>query len=128
MAAVLILGATSDIGVAIAKKFASEKFDVLLAARKPEQLKPLESDIHIRYGVNCKSLEFDALQYDTHAGFFDALDPKPSVSICVFGILDDEELAFDLAGRPVHHADVVIGRGGLEDHLPPQGCRNRHQR
>ncbi len=45
MATVLILGATSDIGVAIAKKFASEKFDITLAARKPEQLKPLQSDI-----------------------------------------------------------------------------------
>jgi decaprenylphospho-beta-D-erythro-pentofuranosid-2-ulose 2-reductase len=95
MASVLILGATSDIGVAIARKFASHAFDVLLAARKPEQLKPLESDIRIRYGVNCSSLEFDALRYDTHAGFFNSLQPKPDVSVCVFGILDDEKLAFD---------------------------------
>jgi decaprenylphospho-beta-D-erythro-pentofuranosid-2-ulose 2-reductase len=95
MPTVLILGATSDIGVAIAKKFASEKFDVLLAARKPEQLKPLESDIRIRYGVGCSSVMFDALQYTTHAGFFRTLDPKPDVSICVFGILDDEDQAFD---------------------------------
>jgi decaprenylphospho-beta-D-erythro-pentofuranosid-2-ulose 2-reductase len=95
MATALILGATSDIGVAIAKKFASEKFDVLLAARKPEQLRPLESDIRIRYGVNCNSVEFDALQYGTHVGFFNGLDPKPQVSICVFGILVDEDLAFD---------------------------------
>ena len=63
MATALILGATSDIGMAIAKKFASEKYDVLLAARKPQQLVPLESDIHIRYGVKCSSLAFDALQY-----------------------------------------------------------------
>ena len=95
MATVLILGATSDIGVAISKKFASEKFDVLLAARKPEQLKPMESDIRIRYGVNCTALRFDALEYGTHKGFFDSLNPKPAVSICVFGIMDDEELAFD---------------------------------
>jgi decaprenylphospho-beta-D-erythro-pentofuranosid-2-ulose 2-reductase len=95
MATALILGATSDIGVAIAKKFAAEKFDVLLAARKPEQLIPMESDIRIRYGVQCKSLRFDALQYGTHAGFFDALDPQPEVSVCVFGILEDEDRAFD---------------------------------
>ncbi len=95
MATVIILGATSDIGVAIAKKFASQKFDVLLAARKPEQLKPLESDICIRYGVNCSSLPFDALQYDSHARFFNSLQPKPDVSICVFGILEDEEQAFE---------------------------------
>lgn len=95
MATVLILGAASDIGVAIAKKFASEKFDVILAARRPEQLKPLESDIEIRYGVKCSSQFFDALQYDTHLEFFNALNPKPEISICVFGILVDELLAFE---------------------------------
>jgi len=95
MATVLILGATSDIGAAIAKKFASNKFDVLLAARKPGQLGPLESDIHIRYGVNCSSLAFDALNYSSHAGFFNTLQTKPEVSICVFGVLDDEEEAFN---------------------------------
>ena len=95
MATVLILGATSDIGVAIAKKFASEKFDLLLAARKPEQLKPLESDIHIRYGANCSSLAFNALEYESHAAFFNSIHPKPDVSICVFGLLEDEEKAFD---------------------------------
>ena len=58
MATVLILGATSDIGVAIAKKFASQKFDVQLSARKPEQLKPLESDIRIRYAVDCTTVRW----------------------------------------------------------------------
>ena len=95
MATVLILGATSDIGAAIAKKFASKKFDVQLAARNPEPLRPLESDIQIRYGVNCQAIAFDALQYASHADFFNALNPKPEVSICVFGILDEEDLAFD---------------------------------
>src|SRR6266852_3116514 len=95
MATALILGATSDIGMAIAKKFASEKFDVILAARKPEQLQPLKSDINIRYGVSCRSLAFDALDYESHSGFFNSLQPKPEVSICVFGILEDEALAFD---------------------------------
>jgi decaprenylphospho-beta-D-erythro-pentofuranosid-2-ulose 2-reductase len=95
MATVLILGATSDIGVAIAKKFASSKFDVLLAARNPGPLAPLESDIRIRYGVECSSLAFDALKYDSHADFFNYLPTKPDVSICVFGVLEDEVAAFD---------------------------------
>jgi decaprenylphospho-beta-D-erythro-pentofuranosid-2-ulose 2-reductase len=95
MATVLILGSTSDIGAAIARKFASEKYDVLLAARKPEQLAPLESDIRIRYGVSCSSLAFDALRYDSHGAFFYAIPAKPEVSICVFGILDEEEAAFN---------------------------------
>lgn len=95
MATVLILGATSDIGMAIASKFASEKYDIVLAARNPEQLKPLEKDVHIRFGVNCHSIVFDALQYSSHAGFFESIQLKPETSICVFGILENENLAFD---------------------------------
>ena len=105
MATVLILGATSDIGVAIAKKFASEKFNIVLAARKPEYLKPLESDISIRYKVDCTSVAFDALRYEAHAIFFNAILPKPDISICVFGILDEEDLAFNdwnITERMIH--------------------------
>ena len=49
----------------------------------------------IRYSVNCSAHTFDGLQYDSHAAFFNSLNPKPDVSICVFGIMDDEDLAFD---------------------------------
>jgi decaprenylphospho-beta-D-erythro-pentofuranosid-2-ulose 2-reductase len=95
MATVLILGATSDIGMAIAKKFADEKFNIQLAARKPEQLAPLQSDLCIRFGVECSLHAFDALAYADHARFFNSLSPRPDISICVFGILEEEDLAFD---------------------------------
>ena len=95
MPTVLILGSTSDIGVAIARKFAENKYDVQLAARNPEQLKPLQSDIGIRYHVKCTVHAFDALQFSKHQQFFDDLNPKPDITVCVFGILDDEEQAFD---------------------------------
>jgi short-subunit dehydrogenase len=94
MPTVLILGATSDIGIALAKKWALNKFDVILAARRPELLDALESDIRVRYGVNCTSRVFDAIEYDSHRHFFDSLQPKPDVSICVFGIMDNEDQAY----------------------------------
>ncbi|MBA2745544.1 MAG: short-chain dehydrogenase, partial [Flavisolibacter sp.] len=50
MPTILLLGATSDMGFAIAKKFASEKFDVQLAARNSSVLEPHQKDIQIRYG------------------------------------------------------------------------------
>jgi short-subunit dehydrogenase len=95
MATILILGATSDIGLAIAKKFASEKFDIQLAARRPEQLEPACSDIVIRYGVRCTAYAFDALDYGGHARFFHSLGVLPDITVCVFGIMDEEDLAFD---------------------------------
>jgi decaprenylphospho-beta-D-erythro-pentofuranosid-2-ulose 2-reductase len=93
MPTVLILGATSDMATAIAKKFAENKFAVQLAARQIDPLKPLVSDLAIRYGVVCSLHVFDALQFDSHAGFFARLEPKPDVTICVFGQMVDETKA-----------------------------------
>jgi decaprenylphospho-beta-D-erythro-pentofuranosid-2-ulose 2-reductase len=91
MPTVLILGATSDIGFAIAKKFASEKYDVQLAARNVEQLRPMQSDIQIRYNVNCTIHQFDALNFSSHQSFYDSLSPKPDVTIYVIGYMNDNE-------------------------------------
>jgi short-subunit dehydrogenase len=91
MATALILGATSDIGFAIAKKFASQKFDIQLAGRKPEQLQALQTDIQIRSGVNCSVHSFDALKFETHKAFWDSLQPKPDVTIYVIGYMKDNE-------------------------------------
>ena len=93
MPVVLILGATSDMAMAIARKFASNHYDIQLAARKPDQLQPLQSDIRIRYNVNCSLHPFDAMNYSSHQQFFDALEPKPDVVICVFGYLGDANKA-----------------------------------
>ena len=93
MPVVLILGATSDMAMAIARKFASNHYDIQLAARKPDQLQPLQSDIRIRYNVNCSLHPFDAINYSSHQQFFDALEPKPDVVICVFGYLGDANKA-----------------------------------
>jgi decaprenylphospho-beta-D-erythro-pentofuranosid-2-ulose 2-reductase len=95
METVLILGATSDIGIAIAKKFAAEKYNIQLAARNPAQLDALQSDIKIRYGVECSLHAFDAVQFHTHAAFFEGLNPKPGITITVFGVMHEEEDAFN---------------------------------
>jgi short-subunit dehydrogenase len=95
MATVLILGGGSDMGMEIARKFASEKFDVQLAARRPQLLGPTCSDLAIRYGITVNAYAFDALEYDRHAAFFNSLSPVPDITICVFGILDEEALAFE---------------------------------
>jgi decaprenylphospho-beta-D-erythro-pentofuranosid-2-ulose 2-reductase len=95
MPTVLILGATSDMGIAIAKEFAENKYNIQLAARNPEQLKPAQSDIAIRYNVDCSLHAFDALQFSSHEQFFNNLTQKPDITICVFGIMDDELTAFD---------------------------------
>src|SRR6476619_1204452 len=91
MPTVLILGATSDIGFAIARKFASEKYDVQLAARNTGSLQPFQSDIEIRYGVKCTLHTFDALDFSSHTDFYNSLLPKPDVTVYVIGSMNDNE-------------------------------------
>ena len=76
MPTVLILGATSDIGFAIAKKFASQKYAIQLAARNVNQLKTFQSDIEIRFGVDCTIHSVDAENFESHQSFYNHAFPE----------------------------------------------------
>jgi decaprenylphospho-beta-D-erythro-pentofuranosid-2-ulose 2-reductase len=93
MPTALILGAASDMAGAIAKKFASKGYAVQLAARNVHRLTPLLSDIAIRYNVAATVHEFDALNYGSHEQFFNTLPGMPDVTVCVFGLLGEQEMA-----------------------------------
>lgn len=93
MATVLILGATSYMGRALAKKFASKGFDLQLAARNIDDLTPLQSDLSIRYGIHCTLHGFDAHLIDSHNSFWSNLPITPSISIVAFGYMDDNQKA-----------------------------------
>lgn len=93
MPTVLVLGAASDMAVAIARHFAANGHDIQLAARNIRRLGPLQSDIAIRSGITCTLHEFDALDFASHQPFFDSLAVKPDITICVFGYLGDNETA-----------------------------------
>jgi short-subunit dehydrogenase len=93
MPTVLILGAASDIAVAIANKFASHGYNVQLAARKVDRLLPLQSDLTIRHNCLCTLHSFDASEFSSHNQFFVNLPIKPDVTICVFGYMSDNEIA-----------------------------------
>lgn len=102
MATVLILGAASDMAIAIAEKFASEGCHIQLAARNVHRLEPMQSDLAIKYGSRVSIHEFDALDFNSHQSFVVSLRPVPDVTICVFGLLADNEQAaeqWELASR-----------------------------
>ncbi len=93
MKQVLILGATSDIAKAVAYKYASQGYDVTLAARKPEQLTETITDLEIRHATTTTAVPFEALDYTSHVDFYSNLIAKPDVVICVFGYLGTQEIA-----------------------------------
>jgi decaprenylphospho-beta-D-erythro-pentofuranosid-2-ulose 2-reductase len=93
MPTVLLLGASSDIATALARKFATEKYDLQLAARHSGRLSSLVSDLSIRYSAKATLHEFDAVDFESHARFWNNLDPKPDITICIFGYLGDQVAA-----------------------------------
>jgi short-subunit dehydrogenase len=89
---VLILGATSDIAKALAYEYASHGYSLTLAARNPERLAAVSSDIHIRHNVPVDVVAFEALDYAGHAAFYSSLKTRPDVAICAFGYLGRQEI------------------------------------
>jgi len=90
---VLILGATSDMAQAIAKKYVAEGWSLTLAALEPELLESIASDLRVRSEMGIQALEFDALDFSNHRNFYESLETKPDAVICVFGYMGDQELA-----------------------------------
>src|SRR5688572_223489 len=90
---VLILGAASDMAVAIARKFALEGYSITLAARNVEKLQAIEADLRVRHKALVSSVRFDALDFKSHQEFYNNLPERPDVVICVFGLLGDQREA-----------------------------------
>lgn len=95
---VLVLGGGSDIGLAIARRFAAEGWGVQLAARRPEALEEERADIALRHGVEVTLHRYDACDLEAAEGFFDGLDPFPRVVVSAVGWMGEQaEVAADPA-------------------------------
>lgn len=88
-APVLVLGARSDIGKAVAHEFASLGHPIQLAARNVTSLETDKTDIALRYAVDVTLHEFDALVTDSHAAFVDGLD-LPEIVVCAVGLMGEQ--------------------------------------
>ncbi len=69
---VLILGATSAIAHATARRFARDGARLVLAARDAERLAANAADLRARGATAVETVAFDALAFDQHAGVVDA--------------------------------------------------------
>ena len=96
MSKILILGATSPIARALALRFAVDGAQLFLAARDPNEVGRVASDLSVRSGVPALSGTFDAADFAAHDAFIrDAatkLGGLDGVVVC-FGTLGDEDTA-----------------------------------
>lgn len=88
---VLVIGARSDIGIAVARVFAARGFAVQLAARNAASLGDDRKDLVTRHGVNVTLHEVDALDLASHEGFVSDLPMLPDVAVCVVGYMGEQK-------------------------------------
>ena len=81
----LVVGATSDIGRAIARKLAAEGWALQLAARDPVQLTREAQDLRVRSAAAVSCHHCDVLEAEGGASLLDELDPLPDAAVCVVG-------------------------------------------
>lgn len=83
----LILGARSEIGLAIAHAFAAKGYAVQLAARNAAALEAEKADIEVRFRVPVTLHEVDALNFAAHDEFVGGLPVLPDVAVCAIGTM-----------------------------------------
>ena len=93
MSYVLIIGAKSDIGRALARAYAEQGYDIYLASRHSDDNQEFAKDIHIRFNRQAKCIDLDVLEYAEHRKFYAALEEKPLGVIAVAGYLGSQEVA-----------------------------------
>ena len=86
----LVVGATSDIGRAIARRLATEGRALQLSARALERLEPEARDIRVRTGAAVTLHHCDVRDEHGGASLLAELDPLPDVAVCVVGLLGDQ--------------------------------------
>ena len=87
----LVIGATSGIGRAIARRLAGDGYAMQLAARNPMLLKSEVQDIRVRTHAAVTLHRSDVLQADGGTSLLNELDPLPDVAVCVIGLMGDQK-------------------------------------
>lgn len=88
--AVLILGATSDIGRALAHEYAAAGANLQLAARDTDRLAQERDDLTARYGVAVGIHQLDVLDPSLDEQLIEELEPLPATTICVIGLMEPQ--------------------------------------
>jgi decaprenylphospho-beta-D-erythro-pentofuranosid-2-ulose 2-reductase len=124
----LLLGGTSEIGLAVAERYARQRpLRITLAARPSERLDAAAKRLRDA-GATVSTLPFDARQPDTHTEVIEKAfaDGDIDVTIVAFGILGDQEEAWtnvDVARElaEVNYVAAVTVGVPLAERLRKQG-------
>lgn len=91
---ILIIGATSAIAQACARRWTENGDTCFLLARSPEKCDAVAADLETRSGSKVHRATFDALDFDSHPGLIrEAWDAMDGLDVCLIahGSLGDQE-------------------------------------
>jgi decaprenylphospho-beta-D-erythro-pentofuranosid-2-ulose 2-reductase len=86
----LILGASSGMARAVARRYAEAGYRLHLAGRDLAELERDAVDLRLRSGQEVSCHPFDVLDLATHEVLLDALDGLPDVALCAVGLMADQ--------------------------------------
>jgi decaprenylphospho-beta-D-erythro-pentofuranosid-2-ulose 2-reductase len=90
---ILVIGGTSDIGHAIALRYAKAGWSVSLTARDLDAARRNADDVATRTGVTAATHQLDVLETQQLGAFVTSLAALPDTVVCVVGELGDQVLA-----------------------------------
>jgi decaprenylphospho-beta-D-erythro-pentofuranosid-2-ulose 2-reductase len=92
---VLILGASSGIARALGRVMAERGVELVLAGRRLEDLQRDASDLGIRGGHPARAIQFEALEFDDHAAFYERAKELAGGAfdgvVLAYGYMTDQE-------------------------------------
>ncbi|NQY05012.1 MAG: SDR family oxidoreductase [Flavobacteriaceae bacterium] len=88
---ILLIGGTSDVGIAIARALAQKEARLTLTARNVASLETLVSDFEIRYQNKPNIIELDVTQFDKHQEIISGLKEDLYGAITCVGYLDNQK-------------------------------------
>ena len=123
---ILIIGAKSDIALSVAKKFASEGYNLQMASRNSPDLEVIVSDLEIRYKIKVSNYELDILKYKTFRNFINSLDCLPDIAFLAVGILgnqkrDENNLSNSALVMRTNYEGPALFLGEIANHFEKRG-------
>lgn len=88
---VLIISATSDVGLALAHEFAKNGFSLILTARNTHKLNSIKLDLEIRYGISVILRALDLTEFNSHLDFYKSIKTE-IIGVCIVaGFMVDQK-------------------------------------
>jgi decaprenylphospho-beta-D-erythro-pentofuranosid-2-ulose 2-reductase len=120
---VLVLGGTSDIGVATARSLVSRRArTVVLAAREPDSCAAAAEELRAAGATRVETVAFDALDTNSHPNFVDEVFDRfgdVDLALVAFGVLGEEDDAVAVAR--VNYVGAASAMAALARRMSDQG-------